>query len=232
MLQEWADQSFLEACGNSFLGWCELWFRWGCCFVCLLLQRARCSWDRLFHSSEAPSGEPGSRRAFGYLCPVIKDRALGEKMEHSRCSDQECTQHCSFLTSCVTLLGTLPCFSATGCCDTNFSVCIVASHDQKPCKRGAIWDNSCTSFPPHLPSSSDSNLCLHTTSWPHLPHSEVIHKVNTRRHSLSKEFFPSSLQKGPSASLRAGVASIQPPHLSANFALSAVVLVTGEETWF
>lgn len=164
------------------------------------------------------------------MCPVIKGRALGEKLEHSRCSDQECAQHCSFLTHCVTPLGTLLCFAATGCCDTNFCMCSVTSHDPKPCKRGAIWDNSCTSFPSSLSSSSDSNLYPHTTSWPQLPHSKVIHKVNTRRHFVSQGLSSGRLQKGPSASLRAGVASIQPPQLCAAFSLTAGMLVTGEET--
>lgn len=161
---------------------------------------------------------------------MIKGRALGEKLEHSRCSNQECTQHFSFLTHRVTLLGTLLCFSATGCYDTNFCMCSVTSHDRKPCKRGAIWDNSCTSFPSPLSSSTDSNLYPHTTSWTQLPHSKVIHKVNIRRHFLSQGLSPSRLQKGPSASLRAGVASIQPPQLCVALAPTTGMLVTAEET--
>lgn len=114
-------------------------------FVCLLLQWTCCSWDHLFQSSDAPSGKPGPRWAFWYLCPVIKGRALGERLKHSRCAAQECTQHCSFLTHCVTLLGKLLCFSAIEYYGTDFCMCSVAPCDQKPCKRlhlGQVFPNS------------------------------------------------------------------------------------------
>lgn len=228
MLQEWADKSFLEACGISWMMWAVIPLRLLLVFLCFCSEHVTVEITFSKAQMHLPKSQ-GPDEHFGICVPW--SRALGEKLEQSRCSDQECTQPCSFLTHCVTLLGMLLCFSATGCYETNFCRCNASSHGWKSCKREVIWDNSCTSFPPPLPSSSDSNLCPHTASWPQLSHSKVIHKVNTKRHFLGQKFSPSRLQKGPSASLGTGVASYQPPQLHAAFALTTVMLVIGEETW-
>lgn len=116
-------------------------------FVCLHLQRTSSSWGHLFQSSDTPSGKPVAKWVFGCLWPVTQRRVLGEQREHSRCLDGECPQHRCFLTHCVTLLETLPHFSATGCYDTNFLMCIVASSEQRPRERGPLRHSSFPSCP-------------------------------------------------------------------------------------
>lgn len=139
---------------------------------------------------------------------------MGEQREHSRCLHWECPQHCCFLTHCMTLLETFLHFSATGCYDTNFLMCGVASSERRPCERGALRHSSCTNSPPPL-SSGESSLCPRVMSWPRSPRSRAIHKVNIRRCFPSQGFSPGGFQKGPSAPLGAGVTSSQPLQLSA-----------------